>query len=192
MLRTVRAGWPQTTAMPRPPCHEPAMPHRPRLTGARVGCAWESAGGIQRIQRIQHNAANGIGGMPPAAANDRPGPAMPYPVSCAAGTALSLGIGSRWRQNGIRSSQFAGWKGKKKKNGRRMRLGPGQRRCNAVLGKSWLFLGSTRAGSSGKGWQGTSIRRNLGLWAMQETLAGAHWSQQAAVGISSEPQLRIS
>ncbi len=43
-----------------------------------------------------------------------------------------------------------------------------------------------------KGWQGTSIRRNLGLWAMQETLAAAHWSRRPAVGISSEPQLRIS
>ena len=151
-------------------------------------------------ERIQQNAANGIGGIPPAAANDRPGPAMP---SHALPGRLSL---ARYWSSVVpkkRHSRFsiAGRKGKNK-NGRRMRLGPGQAdatlevhcasppvACGQILAVSGVNQGWQ---GLAKGWQGTSIRRNLGLWAMQETLAAAHWSRQPAVEISSEPQLRIS
>ena len=65
-----------------------------------------------------------------------------YHVSCAAGTSPSLGIGCRWRQNGIRGS-IAGSKGEKNKKRAEDAARPWACRCNAALGKSWLFLGST-------------------------------------------------
>jgi hypothetical protein len=70
---------------------------------------------------------------------------------------------------------------------RRMRLGAGRARCNCL--QPGCFWGRPRAG---KGEQGTHIRRNLGIWTMQETLDARNWPRPPVVGISSELRLRIS
>jgi hypothetical protein len=84
--------------------------------------------------------------------------------------------GGDWENQNARQSQS-----------RRMRLGAGRARCNCL--QPGCFWGRPRAG---KGEQGTHIRRNLGIWTMQETLDARNWPRPPVVGISSELRLRIS